>query len=348
MDDKGYTFTPLVFLLIIPVVIIATSYSDIVNEVNAISQIAIGGDVTYDAANNIVLAVEKGMRDAGRNAAYNATRQVIDNEAKRYTNPFLSDSKGYVKSVLAGSLNSSVVETCKQIEAETGRQVYVKNIPITNSTSTVLTASDIEINQTDPYGFYITVKEGIPITVTQNDQNFTGYTPEITTYVSIEGLEDPYIWVKSLDRRSYVFYKYQYYITYMGNLEYHFDDDWDKKYPYRLYNLWHCINGTGSSVELRPYYFPDPNGLTFFDRLEGGTTSSGPDEAKMSTFIIGEPLYEEFGAAHISSLDHEYFAGVPGTKTIEVKGNVFKDPVGSDFYLSNNYFTYFNLKDSYN
>ncbi len=46
MEDKGYAFTPLAFLLFIPVIIIAVSFSGIVNEVNTLSAIVIGGDVT--------------------------------------------------------------------------------------------------------------------------------------------------------------------------------------------------------------------------------------------------------------------------------------------------------------
>jgi len=34
MDEKGYAFTPLAFLLFIPVIIIALSYGNIVNELN--------------------------------------------------------------------------------------------------------------------------------------------------------------------------------------------------------------------------------------------------------------------------------------------------------------------------
>ena len=50
MDDKGYAFTPLVVLLFIPVIIIGVSFSGIVNEVNTLSSIAIGGDVTATVA----------------------------------------------------------------------------------------------------------------------------------------------------------------------------------------------------------------------------------------------------------------------------------------------------------
>ena len=56
MDDKGFAFTPLTFLLLVPVMILAISYNGIINEVNTISAIAVGGDVTITIANNIAIA----------------------------------------------------------------------------------------------------------------------------------------------------------------------------------------------------------------------------------------------------------------------------------------------------
>ncbi|HNS25106.1 MAG TPA: hypothetical protein PKK85_03460, partial [Methanobacteriaceae archaeon] len=63
MDEKGFSFTPMAFLIMIPILLIAISFTGIVNEINAISQIAIGGDVTYTAANNIIISIEKGGKD---------------------------------------------------------------------------------------------------------------------------------------------------------------------------------------------------------------------------------------------------------------------------------------------
>jgi hypothetical protein len=78
MDDKGYAFTPTTLLLLIPIIIVAVAYSGILNELNMVSAIAIGGDVTYTTALNVFSSMEKGTSDAGRNAAFNATRKVID------------------------------------------------------------------------------------------------------------------------------------------------------------------------------------------------------------------------------------------------------------------------------
>ena len=65
MEDKGYVFTPLTFLLFIPVIIIAVSFSGIVNEVSTISAIVIGGDVTSSIGNNVVEAIQEDTADAG-------------------------------------------------------------------------------------------------------------------------------------------------------------------------------------------------------------------------------------------------------------------------------------------
>lgn len=352
MDNKGYTFTPLAVLLVIPIMILAASYGDIANEINNLSQIVIGGDVTYSTAHNIITIMEKTAQDSGRNAAYRATREVIDKEASIVKNPFLTDGRYYIKVKIAEGLNNNVIEACKSMETETGRNITINGQEITNQTRSLFSPNDIEIYQNDPFGFWVKLKPGIPITVTQTDQNFTGYTPpNIVTYVSIEGLEDPYVWVNSKHRRSNIIYKYRYYESYMGSIDYHFADDNDDS---RLYRLWDCLNGTNntSGMEMRPYYFLDPQGLTFFDRLENKTnnTSPGPNSAKMSTFILGEPLYEEFGARNISCLDHEYFNGVLGSKSIYMQKNKdwFRDPMGRIFFISNHYYGVFNLKDKYN
>ena len=103
MDEKGYAFTPLAFLLFIPVIIIALSYGNIVNELNDLSVIAIGGDVTYNTATNIYTAMEKGAADAGRNGAYNATRTVIDDGT------FMTDSRSYITENIRNNMNDYVI-----------------------------------------------------------------------------------------------------------------------------------------------------------------------------------------------------------------------------------------------
>ncbi|MDP3033915.1 MAG: hypothetical protein Q8M97_02235, partial [Methanobacteriaceae archaeon] len=78
MDEKGYVFTPMTVLLFIPIIIIAISYGNIVNEANLLANLATGGDVTISTATSVYSNIEKAATDAGRNSAYNATRKVID------------------------------------------------------------------------------------------------------------------------------------------------------------------------------------------------------------------------------------------------------------------------------
>jgi len=59
MDNKGYVFSPLTVLLLIPVLVIAINYAEIVNEANTIANIAIGGDVTYNTATNVFSFIQK-------------------------------------------------------------------------------------------------------------------------------------------------------------------------------------------------------------------------------------------------------------------------------------------------
>ena len=74
MEDKGYAFTPLAFLLFIPVIIIAVAFSGIVNEVNTLSAIVIGGDVTATVASNVVKTIRDDTADSGRNSAFHSNQ----------------------------------------------------------------------------------------------------------------------------------------------------------------------------------------------------------------------------------------------------------------------------------
>jgi hypothetical protein len=337
MDSRGYAFTPLAFLLMIPVIIVAIAFTGIVNDLNNVAQLAIGGDVTYTVADNIIVAVEKGAKDSGRNASYNATRVVIDNEAIRMNNPFFNNgvlppSKTYIAGRITDGINDNVVKTSLKLESETGRDIYINNVKIDSYNDVPFKAGQINITQSDPFSFDINIPQGVNITVAQKGQNSTLIVPQnvIKATVSIEGLEDPYIWVRSKDRRSNNIYKYPYYTNQFK--EYHFDD---KVQSNNIEYLATCLNGTNnpSGITPRPYYFPDTSGLTFFDRLEGRSVSNDDFSGRMSTFVLGNPLFEEpgyFGNAYnMSCVDHEYFTKVPGTETIKVYGNVIVDPWNS-------------------
>lgn len=361
MDENGYVFSPIAVLILIPVLVIAINFGEIVNESNTLATIAIGGDVTYNTAQNIFSIIEKSSADAGRNSAYNATRKVIDDNIYK-PNPFFGSgtSKQHIRQNIVNSLNVQLIESCKELERQTGREIFINNIPINNYTNQTLYLNDVTISQNDPFGFYVHVRGGIPIKVVQKDQVYEGVTPPITSYVSISGLEDPYVWVNSKERNSNVIFKSPYYedSPYTGK-DFHMDDVVDNPNA-RLYELWNYLNGTGnpSGITPRPYYFPDPYGLSFFDRLENNTnTTSSPPEVRMSTFVIGNPLMEEYGGRTISAVDHEYFLGLRGIyrtgEGIEIKvtGNnkpLMRDPAGSIFYLSTFYRNYFDLSSSYN
>lgn len=321
MDDKGYAFTPLAFLLFIPVIIIALSMGGIVNELNTLSTIAIGGDVTLTAATNVYTSIREGAADAGRNGAYNASRKVIDDQT------YLPDSRSYIRDQVVSSLNTHVLMTCKSLETQTGRNIYINDISINNYTTQVFKTSDVTITQEDPFGFYVNVRGGIPITVNQTNQSYSGVTPAIKVYVSIEGLEDPYIWLNSKERTTSVIYKYQYYTTFGGTANYHFADAGVEQY--KIFHFWDAMNGTDNPSQIypRPYYFIDTNGLSFFDRLENKTYTNSPSASytKMSTFILGDPLNEDHGTEAISFLDHEYFSGVAGSKISTKKNGVLTE-----------------------
>lgn len=337
-DERGYVFTPMMVLLFIPIVIMAIAYADIVNEANMLAALATGGDVTLSAFSSFYSDLERGASDAGRNAAYNATRMVIDNATALDPNPFFEagQSKTYIHDRVVDALNAYIINSTLTLEKETGREIYINNISVDNYTSMVLTSSDVSITQEDPFGFYVVIRAGIPIKVVQRGQSFEGKTPQIKAYVSIEGLEDPYIWVNTKYRQSNVIYKYPYYATNGTYYDYRLNESVDD--DDHLQHLWYCLNGTDnpSTITPRPYYIVDPSGLSFFDRLENRSTGTNP-VAGMSTFIIGDPLLEDHnGNQYISKIDREYFKGIVGS-TIKVRGSPMYDPLGAPFCLSDTY-----------
>jgi len=372
MDDKGYAFTPLAFLLFIPVIIIAVSFGGIVNEVNALSSIVIGGDVTATVAANVVKAIQDDTADAGRNSAFLASKTVIDNYNLN-NNPFFgstppTDSRSFVKNNTLIDLNQNVTNTCRALEQQTGRTIIINNNTIVATATgsvNIFTASNINIVESDPFGFNITV-DSVPVTILQNsstnNQTFNFNTPSMNIYISIEGLEDPYIWVNTFGHNNSVIYKYPFYTQSSsiigGNASnsYHFAE---RVSTGKLNYLNESLSGPNSTFNSQPtflynpYYFPDPHGLSFFDRLENRTnnTSGSPASARMSTFILWNPNYENIPGNTPSYLDHEYFADINGTPITTTHSGVVStvtDPLGNKFYLSSTYKGFLGLFDNYN
>lgn len=374
MDDEGYAFTPMAFLLIIPVIVLAVSFNGVINELSIISAIAVGGDVTATIASNIVKAVELDTQDAGRFAAFTAVQTVV-NQTSTYTGnqPFFgksgdnitgNNSRGFVVQTTLNILNENITETCRVLERQTGRDIYINNIYVDPNSTNVITVfnnSSVSLSQSDPFGFYITVNS-VPVKVVQrdatgqNNQSVQFNTPVKNVYVSIEKLEDPWIWVMTKERNSSVIYRYPYYtssgaISGATSPDYHFADNVSSG---RLNYLWECFNGPNVTLMgPRSYYFPDPHGLSFFDRLENRTneTSCSPPEARMSTFIIFDILSEDHGNQPVSMLDHEYFNGVTGSAITTTHGATVNNvllPSGVNFLLSPTYKGYLGLGNNYN
>jgi hypothetical protein len=368
MDDKGYAFTPLVLLLFIPVIIIGVSFSGIVNELNSLSSIAIAGDVTTTVASNVVKTIRDDTADAGRNAAYTATRSVIDNYNGE-NNPFFgktppSDSRTYIETTTLAMLNQNVTNTTRVIEQQTGRNITINGFvinPSDTATVPIFDSGDMNIVESDPFGFNITIAS-VPVVINQtgtsNTQSFTFNTPPMNVYISIAKLEDPYIWINTYARNSSVIMPYPYY-TQSSNIiggspsnYYHFGENASTG---KLSYLTEELVGSNETAGFgyMPYYFPDTHGLSFFDRLENRTndTSSSPASARMSTFILWNPVWENVPGYTPSYIDHEYFAGINGTViTTTHSGVVTKvtDPLGSTFFLSPTYKTLLGFADNYN
>lgn len=376
-DEKGYAFTPLTLLLFIPIVILAISYGNIVSEANMLANIATGGHVTYTVSKDIINNMKVSSERAGRNASYAAVHQIIDNYKFGKPEVFFSKtdaskgSKAFLKRKIAKGINDQLINTTIKLAEGTGRTVEIKHKRLTNNPNEdYIVDSDLEIYQTEPFGYYVTIKP-ILIKVEQEGQVYIGETPDITGYVSIEGLEDPYIWVNTDSKMSNVFYRYPYYSNksgtgVSGNIikeQYFFDNDFNaSESDSRLHYLWECLNGTDNPSGIttpRPYYFPDSEtGLSFFDRLENKTLKEKDpnEEARMNTFVLGDPLFEADDEAWhnafnvISSVDTEYFNNVRGYKVVlynKTNGDkigYLKDPSASPLVLSSKSIEKFNFR----
>jgi hypothetical protein len=376
MDDKGYAFTPLAVLLFIPVIILAVSFSGIVNEVNSLSAIVIGGDVTATVASNVVESIKEDTADAGRNSAFMATRTVIDNYNLN-NNPFFgtsptTDSRNFIESRTLLLVNQNMTNTCRELEKQTGRTIIINNVqidPAGTDSVDIFQAANMNIVESDPFGFNITIT-AVPVRIIQNsttnNQSFDFNTPPMNVYVSIEKLEDPYIWVNTYGRNSSVIFKDPYYtppnsiIGGNASNSYHFADQVSAG---KLQFLNQTLAGPNSTVigynttfGPMPYYFPDTHGLSFFDRLENRTnnTSGSPASARMSTFILWNPNFENMPGYTPSYLDHEYFLGKNGTPITTKHSGVLTtvtdptaNPTGNIFYLTPEYKTILGLLDNY-
>jgi hypothetical protein len=91
MDEKGYTITPIALLLMVPVIIFAVAFGDVINEVNQFSTVTVGSDVTGGTVSSIYTSIKYAAGDSGRWAAYNVTRTVID---RKTSSPIVKFTSG--------------------------------------------------------------------------------------------------------------------------------------------------------------------------------------------------------------------------------------------------------------
>jgi hypothetical protein len=111
--------------------------------------------------------MEKGTSDAGRSAAFSATRKVID-ERKFFSNTDFdithneSASKRYIHNRTLIVMNDYIIQSCKDLETQTGRQIYLNNESVTNYTTQLIYYDDITITKKTPMVFISTSREAYP------------------------------------------------------------------------------------------------------------------------------------------------------------------------------------------
>ena len=210
----------------------------------------------------------------------------------------------------------------EDFEEKTGMEITVKCEQAVDPNSEIdpdtnpIAQGKIGILQIDPWGFYIYANpddSDEPYDQTSNrlKRNEDGVFPEEKKfkfrveirkgpspveyvieemeidpiYVSIEGLEDPFLWIKSEGWYRDVIRRSPFTPYTKGELESNpdygrLDEEISEIHPgvYSLQRLWSDIIGSGDAENLLPYYHQSPDGLSFFCRLEGGHYNPSEEE----------------------------------------------------------------------
>jgi len=332
MNNKGFVFSGMAILLILPVLIMAASFADVIKIGNAGVSLNLRTDRLFQVKNDIEETVVSASISSGRYNAHQATlnlslkfEELTQESGLEYASlhSFYTDSEVSAsdsKSVIEDNIRSSINNALGEVIGDYSTSDV--NIIINNGNN--VTDQDISINQTEPFTFIVEI-DSMPLYIDFGFTTYNGTLNSVTAVVPIEGLMDPYIFVKSWGRSTNRIFESPY-----GNNISSF-----------LYN---DTIGGGSSVNPRPYYHNNTEGLSFFCKLDGKTSSTCTDidASKMETFILGDPLSQ----TSASVVDHQYFENVAadGTSTYNPPTDVpSASPNSYVFQLECNHEIYYSL-----
>ncbi len=301
MNNKAFVFSGMALLLVLPVLIMAASFTDVVKTGNMGVSLNLRADRVFQVKTDLEETVVSASISSGRYNAHQATLNLslkfeeltqetgleYASQHSFYTDPEVSasDSKTVIEENIRNSINNALGEVIADYSSSG------VNIIINNGNN--VTGPDISINQTEPFTFIVGI-DSMPLYIDFGFTTYNGTLNSVTAVVPLEGLMDPYIFVKTKGRSTNRIFESPY-----GNNISSF-----------LYN---DTVGSGSSLNPRPYYHNNTEGLSFFCKLDGKTSAACTDidASKMETFVLGDPLSQ----TSASVVDHQYFVNAPANGT---------------------------------
>ncbi|HDH27981.1 MAG TPA: DNRLRE domain-containing protein [Euryarchaeota archaeon] len=296
MNNKAFVFSGMALLLVLPVLIMAASFTDVVKTGNMGVSLNLRADRVFQVKTDLEETVVSASISSGRYNAHQATLNLsltfeeLTQESgleyaslhSFYTDPEVSasDSKTVIEENIRNSINNALGEVIADYSSS--------GVNIIINQGNNVTGPDISINQTEPFTFIVGI-DSMPLYIDFGFTTYNGTLNSVTAVVPIEGLMDPYIFVKTKGRSTNRIFESPY-----GNNISSF-----------LYN---DTVGSGSSLNPRPYYHNNTEGLSFFCKLDGKTSAACTDidASKMETFVLGDPLSQ----TSASVVDHQYFENV--------------------------------------
>lgn len=346
MNNKAFVFTGMAFLLILPAIFLAASYFEMARYGNLGITISLHSDKVFIITTDLRETIAKAAQDSGRWNAYLAVKNItetFENLTSEKSLDYATQHSWYTDPEITTLNSSTAIENNIRASINYAITGLINNYSTSGVTLSVnngnnITDEVISLYQKDPWGFYVNVTS-LPLFVQFGVATFNTTIPAISAYVSIENLQDPYIFVKTKGRSTNKIVRTPYTP---------FNETYDQTVANNtIYQLYTALIGSRSNGDPRPYYHNSSDGLSFFCRLDGkNATQCTDDGAEMETFVVGDPLSK----SGVSIVDHYYFTDVAGSG-ITISGSPMDVPTASpnsySFLIDDTHLSYYGLSRTY-
>ena len=354
--ERGFVFSGATLMLAIPAIILAAYFMNALEYGSYGISISMRADVVFYIQNDLKETETTALENCGRYITFMTIKNMTDRfdtllseygatvAKSRGFFPYADmDGEGrssevYVRDKIAECVNDALISALRQLSNKTGMVIIIKDNSTTmaalNGTGNLIERSDITLMQYDPWGFNLTLAS-FPLLI-MNEEKKIFYNTSLPTskaYVSIEDLQDPYIYINSEARSS----------NKIERSIFLYDLDSDGASNNIINPFYIVLIGSGSESEPRPYYYQADDGISFFGRLNGGTEPYADSSLRIETFVTGNPLELD----STSLIDHYYFSGIAGDP-ICINDTYFTDPLGNVVYIDDTHLSFYGLNRSYN